>query len=229
MAPRSRAALVVLVAALVAMTLGGQAMTDELVVGASGADTTDAVGRAASSYLTGLKTFGAAVLWNRLDPVFHNYYGGISLADQRYMLSTIAIVELLDPNLVEPYYVGAWVLVQNDRVDDGLAMAVRGVAENPDSGLLNANLAQIQMLYADDLDGALRTAEAGVGPDVEWDSASEQYNGYAIFRDVFKAAGRDDLYTRMLTEIERLDAEIEAHPEEADHDHDHDHDGVPDH
>lgn len=218
-----------LAAVLLAMALGGQAMTDSLADGATGADTTEAVGRAASSYLSGLKTFGAAVLWNRLNPVFHNYYGGTSLADQRYMLSTIAIVEALDPSLVEPYYVGAWVLVQNDRVDDGLAMAIRGVAENPNSGLLNANLAQIQLLYSGDLDGALKTAETGIGPDIYWESASEQYNGYAIFRDVFAAAGRGDLHALMLTDIERLDEEIEAHPEEADHDHDHDNDGVPDH
>lgn len=229
MSGRPRAALIALVAVLLAMTLGGQALTDSLAVGASGADTTEAVGRAASSYLTGIRTFGAAVLWNRLDPLFHNYYGGMSLADQRYMLSTIAIVEALDPELVEPYYIGAWVLVQNDRVDEGLTMAVQGVQENPTVGMLHANLAQIQFLYADDLDGALETSEAGIGADIEWTSASEQFNGYTIFRDVFKAAGRDDLYSTMVSEISRLDAEIEADPGEQDHDHDHDHDGVPDH
>lgn len=228
----ARATRIRLIAGIVlalVLALGGQAMADSLVPEASGQDTNAAVGRAASSYLTGIRRYGAALLWNRLDPIMHGYYAGVSLTEQRYMLSTIAMVEALDPGFVQSYYVGTWVLIQNDRLDDGLAMAERGVQEVPTSGLLLTNLAQIQYLYAKDLDSALDTALSGLGPDVVWDSASDQYTGYAVFRDVFKTAGRDDLYEKMIAEILRLDAEIDANPDEADHDHDHNNDGVPDH
>ncbi len=211
------------------LALGGQALADSLVPEASGQDTNAAVGRAASSYLSGIRVYAAAALWNRIHPLLHGYYADVGIADQRYMLSTIALVEALDPSFTQSYYVGTWILVHNDRLDDGLAMAEKGVREVPASGILLTNLAQIQYLYAEDPTGALETALSGIGPDVAWDSASEQYQGYAVFRDIFKAAGRDDLYDEMIAEIERLDAEIEANPDEADHDHDHDHDGVPDH
>ncbi|MGB4441415.1 MAG: hypothetical protein WBJ62_04245 [Coriobacteriia bacterium] len=211
------------------LALGGQALADSLVPEASGADTNAAVGRAASSYLTGIRRFGAAVLWNRLDPIMHGYYEGVSLTNQRYMLSTIAMVVALDPEFTQSYYTGSWVLIQNDRLEDGVAMAERGVREVPTSGLLLTNLAQLQYLYAEDRDGALETAMAGLEPEVEWESLSDQYNGYAAFKDVFVAFGRDDLYQQTLAEMARLDAEIDANPDEAAHDHDHDNDGVPDH
>jgi len=211
------------------LALGGQALADSLVPEASGQETNAAVGRAASSYLTGIRRYGAALLWNRLDPIMHGYYEGAPLTEQRYMLSTIAMVEALDPGFMQSYYVGTWVLIQNDRLDDGLAMAERGVREVPTSGLLLTNLAQVQYLYAGDLEGALETATAGLDASVEWDSASDQYSGYAVFRDVFAAAGRDDLQQQTVLEIERLDAEIDANPDEAANDHDHDNDGVPDH
>ena len=226
---RTRTLLVLAVVGCLVLALAGQAATDRLVTGSAGEDTTEAVGRAASSYLTGIRVFVAAVVWNRIDPLMHNYYSGVGLSDQRYMLSTIALVEALDPTFVQSYYVGSWILVRNDRVADGLDMAARGVEKNPTSGLLYANLAQLQLLYGQDLEAALATAKAALGSDVEWESASDQYTAYAEFRDVFDAAGEVTLSESMSEELTRLDAEIEANPDEADHDHDHDNDGVPDH
>lgn len=225
----TRIRLVAGVALALVLALGGQALADSLVPEASGEDTNAAVGRAASSYLTGIRRFGAAVLWNRLDPVFHGYYLEVPLSEQRYMLSTIAMVEALDPGFTQSYYTGSWVLIQNDRLDEGLRMAERGVRAVPTSGLLLANLAQLQYLYAEGREGAFDTALAGLEPDVEWESLSDQYVGYAVFRDIFKAADRDDLYQHVVAEIERIDAEIDANPDEEAHDHDHDNDGVPDH
>lgn len=225
----TRGRLIAGVVLCLVFALGGQALADSLVPEASGQDTNAAVGRAASSYLTGVKRYAAAALWNRIDPLMHGYYGGVPLAEQRYMLSTIAMVEALDPGFTQSYYVGAWILVESDRLDEGLAMAERGVRAVPTSGLLRANLAQLRYLHARDLDGALEAAVAGLEPDVVWGSASEQYNGYIIFRDIFRATGNDDLAATMQEELARLDAEIEANPDEADHDHDHNDDGVPDH
>ncbi len=217
------------IALCLVLALGGQAMADALVPEASGQATNAAVGRAASSYLTGIKRYAAAALWNRLDPLMHGYYLGVPLGEMRYMLSTIAMVEALDPGFTQSYYVGAWILIQNDRPDEGLAMAQRGVREVPTSGLLLANLAQIEYLTSGDPGAAFETARAALEPDVEWTSASEQYDGYIVFRDIFKVAGRADLVSAMESELARLDAQIEADPDEADHEHDHDNDGVPDH
>ena len=72
-------------------------------------------------------------------------------------------MQALDPTLEQSYYVGSWVLVQNDRVFEGIEMAERGVRENPDSGLLITNLAQVLMLYGDDLPAAYDMADTADG------------------------------------------------------------------
>lgn len=215
------------VALCLALALGGQAMADSLVPEASGAETVRVMGRAASSYLSGLKTFAAAVLWNRVDPLLHNYYEDVPIEEQLYMLTTIALVEELDPHLVHPYYVGSWVLVRNGRIKEGLEMAERGVEANPDAGILYVNLAQIQMLYAHDLEAAVETAEQVLERPMKWTDAVEEHNAYPILGAIFRAAGRDDLYAKVQEELERLDTECADELQGVEHDHDHD--GVPDH
>jgi tetratricopeptide (TPR) repeat protein len=225
---RSRqASLVAAIALCLVLALGGQAAADAVVADASGADTGRAVGRAASSYVTGLRTYAAALLWLRIDPLMHGYYSEVALQDMRFMLSTISAVEALDPHFIQSYYVGAWILAQNDRVDDAVAMAGRGVSENPDSGLLRVNLAQILMLHAEDLPAALEQAEQALEPATVWTDDHEKHSGYPILGAIFRAAGRDDLDAIVQEEIVRLDEALgdELEPE----DHDHDGDGVPDH
>ena len=209
------------------LALAGQAMADSLVPEASGVETGRAVGRAASSYLSGIRTFAAAVLWNRVDPVFHGYYHDLPLGEQRFVLSTIAIVQALDPRMVQSYYIGPWILKDNDRLEDAIAMSERGVEANPSAGILLMNLAQLRMLYQDDLPGAVEVAERALAPDVEWTDLVEQHNAYPILGAIFRAAGRDDLDAIVQAELIRLDAEAGDLLDEEDHDHDHD--GVPDH
>ncbi len=223
----TRPAHIAAIAVCLALALGGQAMADSLAVGASGGDTADAVGRAASSYLGGIRRYAAAVLWNRVDPVFHSYYSGMPLSEQRYMLGTIAVVQELDPELSDSYYVGSWILIGNGLEDEGMAMAKRGVEANPMSGIVLVNYAQLLQLYGDDRQLMLEMAERAIGSDVQWKDHTEQANAYAALRAVFQAAGRDDLAAFVVSEIEYL----EALPEDAggSMEHDHDHDGVPDH
>jgi tetratricopeptide (TPR) repeat protein len=219
--------LIAAVALCLVLALGGQAMADSLVPDASGADTNRAVGRAAASYLTGIKTYAAAALWNRIDPLMHSYYTASTLGDQRYMLTTIAAVQALDAHFIDSYYVGSWILADNDRVDEAIEMAERGVEENPGSGLLLANLAQIRLLFDDDLPGALEAALLGMGDDIVWTDLEEEHAALPIFGAVFRAAGRDDLYNVVQAELERID--VEAGDSIAPEEHDHDRDGVPDH
>lgn len=225
-AQRSRAITVAVVAIFLVMALGGQAVADR-VVDVSGADTTAAVGRAASSYLTGIRTYAAAALWNRIDPIMHHYYEDVSFKDLRYTLTTIAVVQWLDPHAADSYYTGSWLLIENDRIDDGIAMAERGVERNPNAGLLAMNLAQIRMLQQNDLEGAVEVGKTALEPGTVWADALEAHNALLILVSVFRAAGRDDLVAAAQEQIARVIAE---EPEAFEHmDHDHDGDGVPDH
>lgn len=227
MSGRTASLAVAAIVLCLALALAGQAAADALVPEADGVTTGRIVGQAAFSYITGLRTFAAAVLWNRLEPILHGYYEGVPLEQQRYILSTIAVVEELDPHLQQPFYIGSWVLARNGRVDAALEMAERGVAENPRSGLLLTNLAQIQNLYGKDLEAAAKTAERALAPDIVWADVFEKHNSYPILGAVLRAGGRDDLDRIVQAELERLDAEYGSQlPSES---HDHDGDGHPDH
>lgn len=224
---RTSALVVATVVVCLLLALGGQAMADSLVSEASGVDTNRAIGRAAGSYLTGLRTFAAAALWNRIDPLMHFYYEGVSLEDQLYMLSTIAAVQALDPKAAQSYYVGEWLLVQNDRVADGMAMARRGVENNPNSGIVLVGYAQLMSLYGGDTAEMISVGERALGDDVEWADAAEQINAYASLGAIFRKAGRADLDSAVQAKIVVIESQMD--PSAAPVDHDHDGDGVPDH
>lgn len=224
---RTPALLVVAAGLCLLLALCGQAMADALVSDASGADTTRAIGRAANSYLTGLRTYAAAALWNRIDSLMHGYYSGVGLDDQRYMLSTIAVVQALDPTAVQAYYVGEWLLVKNGRVADGMAMARSGVDNNPQSGIVLTGYAQLLSLYGDDASQTVSMAERAIGSDIHWTDATEQLNAYAALGTVFRTAGRADLDSVVQAKMVSIESQMD--PLTAPVDHDHDGDGVPDH
>lgn len=219
-------AVLVLAVALV-VALAGQAMADRVAIAGSGPQTGRAVGRATLSYLSGLRTFAGAVLWIRMDPLLHTYYRGVPLAEQRYLLSSIAMVEWLDPSLEEPYYVGSWILAKNERESDGLAMARRGVGENPESGLLIVNLAQMTMLFGDGVTPAVEIGAKALEPGITWRDDTEKGNALAALGGIFRAGGRNDLDARVQEEIARTDTGSAG--EAATDEHDHDRDGAPDH
>lgn len=203
---RRRATVAVAVLVCLAVGLVGQAAGETALKGTESVQTTDVLGRATGSYMTGFKTFAAAALWNRLDPLLHHYYRHVPLDAQTYMLTTISLVESLDPYMVEPYYIGSWVLVRNHKPKAGLAMAKLGVANNPNSGILLENLAQIQDLTFKDLDGAVKTGELIFTRKVYWTDDVEAGNAYPILIAIFKKAGRQDLVKRAQAAAAELDA-----------------------
>jgi tetratricopeptide (TPR) repeat protein len=217
---------VALVAGFLVLALAGQAGADALT-DASGDDTGRAVERAASSYLTGLKVVAAAALWNRADPIMHRYYHHEPLATQRYLVTSINIVQTLDPHMIQSYYAGSWILIRNERVAEGLEMAERGIEANPKAGILWVNVAQLRQLYGNDDDGAVEAGRMVLENEMEWTDAVEQHNAYAILGAIFRQAGRTDLDEIVQSELVRLDEVVgDALPAEA---HDHDGDGTPDH
>lgn len=223
---RETAVPLALAAAFLVLALAGQAVGDRLIAVPSNT-TTAAVGRASLSYLTGVRRYAGSILWNRIDSLLHGYYEGVPLDQQRYMLSTIAAVEWLDPSFGQPYYVGSWILARNGRVSDGLAMARQGTEHVPQSGTLHMSYAQMLFVFTHDLAGAVEQSKLALQPEMVWADDVEKLNGYAVMEQILRQAGETALADTVAAEIDRLDASIgNAAPTDV---HDHNGDGTPDH
>jgi hypothetical protein len=216
-----------LAAAFLVVILAGQYAADSIIGVQSSTATVAAVGRASTSYLTGIRVYAAAALWNRIDPLLHGYYEDVPLKDQRYILSTIAFVEWLSPTYPQAYYVGPWILVRNGKVAEGMAMAKRGVEQAPDSGMCRLSYAQLLVVQNGDLAGAVEQGEAALGPTIQWSDATEQLNAYAAIEHIFLDAGEAQLADLVASKIDLIDATSENNTS-ADI-HDHNGDGTPDH
>lgn len=219
---RSMVAMAAVLVALLAFQALGSASAP-----ASGlAPTGRAIGKTAFAFMGGLRTFAAAVIWNRLEPQFHDYYEGKSLSQNRWALPAINMVQLLDPQFLQSYYVASFNVYRMGGKVEGVRIARDGVLNNPKSGFMRANLAQI--LIVDDarknLPEMLEQARIGMGSDMYWNSDQDLYEGLSIFRAVYTIAGdtakAQDIQTR-LDEMRASGARIG--------DHDHDGDGKQDH
>jgi hypothetical protein len=173
---------------------------------ANGRATGATLGSTGFAYLSGLRTFAAALLWNRIEPEFHTYYGGVSLEKQRYMLPTIRMVTWLDPQFVEAYYVGQWIVARSGKRAEAYALTQEGIRANPHSGLLLSSYAQLRFLYSD-IGSAHKAALLALSPDVKWSDALEQWQSLALLRPVFKKAGDAGSLTLVAAKMKELDAE----------------------
>lgn len=191
------------------------------------AETGRLLGRAGFAYLSGLRTFGAAVLWNRLDPQFHLYYSGVQLHDMQFMMPTMRMVVLLDPQFLQAYQVASYIVFQKEGHEQGLAIAREGVEKNPRSGMMHANLAQLLLLTGDDANRgeALRSVAIGTSSDAYWTDPQEEYEGLAIMRSTLKVWGDP----AAMAEVEGRLAKLRSDGAAESVDHDHDGDGKQDH
>lgn len=212
---------------LVALLIGAQFGADRMAVGTGSVETGQAMGRATFAYLSGLRIFVAQVLWNRIEPLFHEYYGEVPLREQLYMLPTLNAVNLLDPQFTQPYYIAPWILARQGEISSALEVAERGVENNPDSGLLRTSYAQVSAIYGEDIDVAYEQARIAASDRVTWLDDIEKHDSYQVLRSVHKQAGDQAGAEAILVEIERLDAAIGDQLPAGSHDHDGD--GQPDH
>lgn len=212
---------------LLALLVTAQFATDRMAVGAGSVETGQAMGRATFAYLSGLRIFAAQVLWNRIEPLFHEYYEEVPLREQLYMLPTLNAVNLLDPQFTQPYYIAPWILARQGEMSSALEVAERGVTNNPDSGLLRASYAQVIAIYGEDIDLALEQAKIAASDRMIWLDDIEKHDSYQILRSIHKQAGDAEGAAAILVEIERLDAAIGDQLPAGGHDHDGD--GQPDH
>jgi len=184
-------AIAIAAAVLVFALLGGQALAAASAPPGGVASTGRVLGQTSFAYLGGLRTFAAAILWARLEPLFHGFYGGKNVDQLTEFLPTMWIVQALDPQFEQVYYNASFIVARQGMMDEALVIARRGLENNPSGGLMSANL--IQLLLMQDkkanLAEMLKLADEGMQPDTRWTSSDDRYEGYGIFATVYELGG----------------------------------------
>jgi hypothetical protein len=149
------------------------------------------IGQAGFAYLGGLRMMGAGLLWGRLDAQFHQYQTGKQVQNRLDLLPSIRLVQLLNPQLEQPYYYTSYILMLRGRMSDALELAREGIQNNPASGLLRANYAQLLFIQdkKKNLPLMLEQARAGLSSSATYVSADDQFEAYGVFRVVYTIAG----------------------------------------
>jgi len=192
--------------ALLAIILGAQALAVFSAPGGSTASTGAVLGQTGFEYLGGLRKFAAATLWNRLEPQFHEYGGGETIDKRLEFLPTMRLVQILDPQFEQAYYVSAFMLARIGRMPQALEVARDGIKNNPTSGLMRANYVQI-LLIGDpvkNLPEAYAEAKSGIAPGIAWANDDDKFEGYGIFQAVFRLAGDKANAEKMTVEQQKL-------------------------
>ncbi len=197
---------------LAVMLLGGQAVSDARVATTATSSAGAVVGRASFAYLTGLRRFAAVLLWSRLEPQFHEFYGGVPLSKQLYFLPNARLITLLDPQFVQAYDIAPWILLQNGRLSQAIGLAREGVRNNPHSGVLHTSLAQILYLRTKDRAGAIRQADLAVRPDEVWLDAVQQWQSLTLIADIYTHSGLPDKAAQALAITRQLDKDLGGAP-----------------
>jgi tetratricopeptide (TPR) repeat protein len=193
---------------LVVAILGAQTLAAVSAPAGATASTGAMLGQTGFEYLGGLRKFAAAALWNRLEPQFHEYGQGKSIDQRVEFLPTMRLVQILDPQFEQSYYVSAFVLARRGRMLQALEIARAGIAHNPKSGLMRANYVQLLLIQDKfkNLPEALKQARVGTQADTLWASGDDQFEGYGIFRAAFKLAADAAAVDRMNAAQEALRA-----------------------
>lgn len=197
--------------ALVGVLLAGQAATDALVP-AGRSSTGRSLGRTSMAFLSGLRTFGAELLWNRLDPQFHEYYSGKPLAMQTFIMPTIWMVVTLDPQFIQAYYLAPYVLMKSGHVDEGWSLAREGVRNNPTSGVLLGSYAELLLVVKKDPRAAAKESDLMLAKGVYWSSPLEEWQALTTARDAYKDVGRKADSLKVVERMQALDKVIEKLP-----------------
>ena len=100
--------------------------------------------------LGGVRETFAAYLWVKTDNIFHGFLGE-DIASDGPIFPYFWLITRLDPHYVEAYYFASWMLCRYGKVQEGFDMALDGVRNNPDSEILQKNLADIYLFYMHDL------------------------------------------------------------------------------
>ncbi len=216
---------------LMAAVLAGQAVTDSRTPTGLVSGTGATVGRAAFSYLSGLRAFAAYELWNRLEPQLHGYYSNEQLKDQLFSVPTMRIVMLLKPDFDQPYYILPWMLAENGKPADAKAVALEGVTNNPGSGLLLVSYAQLLAIKFDDWTAAAPFALRAMRTDTYWADDTQKWQSLRVAEDIFAHVGDAANARAAAAVLDAIAAKTGGAPpaDAFGANHDHNGDGVADH
>ena len=166
------------------------------------------IGQAGFAYLGGLRMAAAGLLYQRLDPQFHQYLTDKAIQDRTDLLPSIRIIQMLNPQLEQPYYYVSFILALKGRMADAIGLARQGVENNPASGLLRANYVQLMMMQdrKKNLPEMLAQAKVGLGSTVTYTSLNDQYESYGIYRTAYVLAGDTQMVKTLESEQQRLAA-----------------------
>jgi len=220
-----RRLIVAVTVGLLVLLISAQALAAISAPAGGTASTGRVLGKTGFAYLGGLRTFAAAVLWNRIEPQFHEYYGGIPITEQTYMVPTLRLVVALDPQFAQAYYISSYIVYKHSPVE-GLKLAREAVMNNPSSGILRANLAQLLFIQDKSANRVqiLENVSAGMSNRAAWIDEAQRYEGTAMMAQTLDGLGERQAAAaagRVLDEIRATGAQVG--------DHDHDSDGKQDH
>jgi len=192
---RPGVALGVAVAVLLAILIGGQALAVASAPPGGVASTGRIIGQTGFAYLGGLRTFAAAVLWNRLDPLFDGYYHDRNVDEIVMFLPTMRLVQMLDPQFEQSYYNSSFIVSRQGKMEEALDIAREGIKNNPGSGLMLANYAQLLLIQdkKGNMPELLKLAEQAIRPETRWATVDDRFEGYGIVRTVFRLAGNQQM------------------------------------
>jgi tetratricopeptide (TPR) repeat protein len=200
---------------LVCLLVGAQALAASSAPAGGVASTGRLMGQTSFAYLGGIRTFAAAVLWNRLDPLFHDYYSANFDKDFVVFLPTIRMVLALDPQFEQGYYSASYYLAKSGlanhnkaRFDQGLELAREGIFNNPNSGILRSNYIQVLQMQDPVANQAemLKQAKIGLGPNITFANIDDEFEALGVYRIIFEKAG--DLQTATI--LKRIQNQLET-------------------
>jgi hypothetical protein len=172
------------------LIIGAQALAETAAPPVRQMSQAKLIGQTGFAYLGGVRMMAAGLLWGGLDAQWHQYGTG-RIVDRLDLLPSIRIVQLLNPQLEQPYYYTSYVLAKFGRMNDALDLAREGIKNNPRSGLLRANYIQLLLMRRNkrDLPLMLEQARIGLGPNIEFVNDDDAFESLGIFSVPFQLSG----------------------------------------
>ncbi len=106
-------------------------------------------GRSLLDLLGGVRESIAAYFWIKTDAIHHEYYGG-DITKEQALYPYYWMITRLDPHFTMAYFYASYMLCRFGEVKPGFDLALEGVRYNPDSPLMQYNLAEIYFFFEKD-------------------------------------------------------------------------------
>lgn len=172
------------------------------------------MGRSVMDVLGGVRQSLAAYFWTKADTVFHEYMPH-RLGDDGPLYPYYWMITRLDEHFEMPFYYASWMLCRFGRVHEGIELAREGIRYNPDSAVLQQNLAEIYFYYLKDpLKARYHNLKA-----LALAGNEEEAFQFAPLRVVIEEVLAGKKKIPDVRDVERVHVE----PDEREHDHEHEH------